>query len=209
MRKTVFTLLLIVSAHYVFSQSFALNSPASYVTRGMATPLNIVSPDIHCDSIILKSKNGTIEKNKCSIIYTATDSVTANIQVYYKKNGKTIEAKNYSLPVKEIEKPNAKVGSKTGGTISKENMLASGNVMAMINVSYGRMEPTSVYSYYVVIFRNEKQLFGSVNYGGSFMPKTITAMNALQPGDIVIFANIKTGYNDRTIIANPVEYIIE
>jgi hypothetical protein len=79
MIKTLITSLLVFSAFNVFSQSFALCKAANGVTRGIPTSLNIVSPDVPCDSIILQTKSGTIVKNGCNLVFTATDSAIANI----------------------------------------------------------------------------------------------------------------------------------
>jgi hypothetical protein len=79
----------------------------------------------------------------------------------------------------------------------------------MLNVTETQSDPIQVYNYLVVVFRNEKQLLGRINYGRSFEAKTLEVFNTLQPGDLVVFANIKTGYNGKDLQAVPVEYIIE
>jgi hypothetical protein len=208
MMKTLITFLLILSSSVTFCQSFALCKAANGVTRGIPTSLNIVSPDIPCDSIILQTKSGTIVKNGCNLVFTATDSAMAYIGIYYKKKGKTIEAKNYSLKVNEQDKPLSTAGAK-GLKIKKETLIAYGAVTGMLNVTETQADPILVYSYLVVVFRNEKQLLGRINYGRSFDAKTLEVFNTLQTGDLVLFANIKTGYNGKDLQAAPVEYIIE
>lgn len=209
MKKSLIAILLAVSISTAYSQSFALCKAANSVTRGMPVSLNIVSPEVPCDSITLQTKSGTIVKNGCNLVFTATDSGIAYIGVYYKKKGRSVEAKNYSLKINEPASPQAMAGNKSGGKIKKENLIAFGAITGMINVTETQSDPIQVYSYLVVVFRNEKQLLGRINYGRSFEAPTLDVFNKLQPGDLVVFANVKTGYNGKDLVASPVEYIIE
>src|ERR1044071_1807290 len=111
MKKSLIAIILAASVSSVYSQSFALCKAANSVTRGLPVALNIVSPDVPCDSIVFQTKSGTIVKNGCNLVFTATDSAMAYIGVYYKKKGRMIEAKNYSLKINEPANPQAMAGN--------------------------------------------------------------------------------------------------
>ena len=177
---------------------------------GIDNPLNIFIEGEYCRSINVTVDNGSVEKKGCQYNYHPKRLGYVIFTLYKKQNGKRVKIGTHRLYVLPIPKPIAMVGAyENGSTVAKGGFCVQQGVAAFISgLSF---ELTfKVLNFSVIILHDSTIVFNAKQTGNVFDEKLLTAFKAMDPGSIVVIADIwAVGPDSKRIKLDPLEYIIE
>lgn len=212
MKLTTFIILIALSAQ-ALSQKVVLYSP-KYTAKWpmLQNSYSFFVPNTSCDSVVFKSNNGKIEQNihnKCRIYFTPDSLVKSTFEVYKKENGKLILIDTIPIDVIESRESFAHLGTKTGGILSKDFIIAVGGLVAHTYVSEGHAESSQIISYRIITIRRDT-IETTINEGYRFNESSIALLKKLKSTDKLLFTEItiKT-HGDRVYQIKSLEFQVE
>ncbi len=166
-------------------------------------------PNTSCDSIIFKCDNGEIVQNKCRIYYTPDSPVNTIFKVYRKEKGKLILVDTIPINVYETRETHARLGNHTEGTISKDEIIIIGGIIALTYISEGHAEGSRIMSYRIITIRGDT-IETAVNDGNRYNDKSIILLNKLKPADKLLITEITVrDFRNRVYQVKPIELIVK
>ena len=178
------------------------------VYLGIDNSVSVFVEGCSCASLSVSTDNGKIEKSGCYYYYHPLRLGETSFIIYKKQNGKSVKLKSYKWYVIPLPKPIAAIGPyENGSEVPKGDFCAQAGISAFIlngiDIDY------RVYSYSLSIMRDSTIQFSSQRTGNSFDEKIHEAFKAMQPGSVVLIANIWViGADGKAIKVNPLEYLI-
>jgi hypothetical protein len=158
----------------------------------MENSYNFYIPNTSCDSIVFKCDNGKIVQNiqnKCRIYYTPDSLVNTIFKVYRKEKSKLILVDTIPIDVYETKETHARLGHHIEGTISKDEIINVGGIIAFTYISEGHAEGSKIMSYRIITIRGDT-IETAVNDGNRYNDKSITLLNKLKPADKLLVTEI-------------------
>jgi len=169
-------------------------------------------PNTSCDSIIFKCDNGKIVKNiehPCWIYFTPDSLANTTFKVYKKNKGKLILIDTIPIRVDESMESYAYLGTKTGGTLSKDLIIACGGLVVHTFVSEGHAEGSKLVSYRIITIRGDS-IETAINIGNRYSDRSIELLRKLKSGDSLLFTDIIIdAYPHRVFPLKPMEIKVE
>ena len=190
---------------YPFHSSFTVAPPSATVSptkmnvmyRGLENPISISAPGMTNENIQVDITNGTINKGTKAgeyLVMPGKDNITT-ITATTTIDGKKIVLGNYDFRIKRVPAPTPKIGGKTSGLFSKQELLAAGGLMVPLeDFDFEGYKYTIVsYDFMTVVGGNLKR--GTAN-GSKFNSDVNSYINALGRGQTLNFTNIRVKGSD-------------
>ena len=165
--------------------------------------------EIPCSKIVFKSDNGKFDQDGCKLFYYPDTAGLTTFKVYRKYVDRLKLVDSIEIRVDENKEPQAYLGAKTGGIISKAKVLALGGLNARMYVNDYHANPVSLVGFTIIILHGDS-VQSIRNTGGIYSEQTKSLLANLQSNDKLIFAGIEaTDRLKRAILAKPIEFQIE
>lgn len=166
--------------------------------------------DLDCSSVVFKTDNGIIKQRDCRLSYVPERPGPTTLSVYKKTKSTLLLIDSINIIVFENTIPQVFLGNKSQGSVTKEQMIAMGGIIARMEVVEGHSEPIAVKGYTVIIRKNNGTILSEQNAGNRYSQKLIQLFQELQTGEKVSFINIEVKiFDGRVINARPIEFSIE
>lgn len=204
--KYLFVFSAIVCARHSWCQGLIVYKRAPVAYTYFDNTQRFVVPGVGAEKIRFTTDNGTVDKSGDMILFRPVDTgkVTLTAWVGKKKAG-TVE-----MAVGQKTEANIYYGGKESGAMKADVFIAQGGVVARMYVNDWHAEPVRVLSYSVLLVRNNQIVACRVNQGNRFEEETKKFIITIQPGDVVVFANVQLQpLGNIKIYAKPAEFIIE
>jgi hypothetical protein len=187
-----------------FSQDFLIVNLNQYdLLLGLDNPVYFIVTGVPCDSLILKTNNGSMhisegfnnyQCKKTAYFVRPIETNTCTLSIFKKDKGDTVFIGEKKFVVRELPKLIGYVGNKTGGLIEKK-ILAAQQVMITAFDRYGLNVDieysVKVINYSVVIIRGNKCILLRDYIGNRFPPELIETFKNLQDYDKLVFYGIQ------------------
>jgi hypothetical protein len=158
---------------------------------GMDNRLSCMIENMPCNSIVLTTSNGTIEKESCSYIYRPVEVSDTKIVINKKVNGNLKKIGDFFVRVRNFPKPVAQVGGVCEGEMTRGALLAQTGLGTFTDYpSTGICLNYSVKEFSLSIIRENKSIFFHKNVGYLFDEKIKEILPSIQKGDIISFFSI-------------------
>ena len=166
-------------------------------------------PNSTCSSIIFKTDNGKINQDGCSLFYYPDTLKKTTFKVYKKTKNTLILFDSVQINVTINNKAQASIGMKSGGSISKKEVLAIGGLLVTKFISDSHEEPIRLISYKVITIRGDA-VESATNYGNHFSEKAIEIIKALGRNDKLLFVDINSEeQSNRPVCVAPLEFTLQ
>jgi len=211
--KPVLFALLSLSVITGYSQSFtaAVLRPGQTAYIGIENPISCTVEGLKCKSVVLTTKNGSIEKVDCGLYVFRPEYLSDGPIVINKKvKNKLVKIGEFFLRVRNMPAPIANVGGYHRDTIAKEALAVQVGLGAYAHPSLGFHLTYPVKSFAITIIRNKEVLHFKSKEGNLFDQETKEVFKLLEKNDKVVFSSIVIAMPDqKTTLINPFELTIK
>ncbi|HEY8971330.1 MAG TPA: hypothetical protein VIM64_19640 [Puia sp.] len=168
-----------------------------------------VVKDIPCSRIVFKSDNGKFDQNGCELFYYPDTVGMTTFKAYEKDADRLRLVDSVEVRVDEYKEPEARLGTKSGGIISKAEVLAMEGPNLRMYFNDFHSEQVVLISYTVIVLHGDS-VRSAHNTGDRYSEETRSLLEGLQSKDKLIFVNIEaTDGRKRSLLAKPMEFKIE
>lgn len=191
---------------YPFETSYMVAPPTATVAptkmnvmyRGLENPISVSAPGMASDNIEISVTNGEWRKGEAKgeyFITPGTENITT-ITASAIVDGKRTTLGSYNFRIKLVPPPTPKIGGKTGGQFSREELIAAGGLMVPLeDFDFEGYKYTVVsYDFYTIIGGDIKR--SNNNKGSKFSSDVQDFINASRRGQRLIFENIRVKGSD-------------
>lgn len=211
MPKT-FCLIAVLLSLKVVAQEVIIHNARNYkFISGIDNPMYVMVEGYNCQSVSVKTDNGTIEKTGCFFKFRPEHFGIANIEIFISKNDKKTLIKRRDLEIDSLPPPIAGIGPFGSGRrdIPLKAFQAQMGVGAGPDFRLGLDLKFLVESFCFTIIQNDSTIFSKKNIGNMFSAETRKAIQNLKRGDIVLVSQINCLHADQsTAYARPLEYLM-
>ena len=190
--------------------SAVANLAQNLVYIGLANPFIVIAEQHPCESIVVTTDNGRLEKmeHPCQYHYLPEKEGKGTITIQTIKNGDTLRIGEHLFRVKSLPDPIPTVGGKSTGFISRSVLKVQSGIPAITYFGpCARFEVTG----FTLIAQKANGMHIILSAQGALFTEALKQQfYLLTPKDRVIFANIKaTGPDGRIRLLTPIELTIE
>ena len=202
-------LLQIAFAAYSNGQRLYISTPSHFARWPYQNIYRFQVNGLPCEKVVVKADQGEMIQNGCELYYSPDSAGSAVFRTYKKtKNGLWL-IDSTVIPVLPNELQNVQVGTRTGGPISKAEVLLLGGVIGREYTTHGHADGVQLVSYTIVVLRGDSA-WSNRNVGRAFSTESQALLQTLQSGDKLIIADIQArGYKRSSISIRPAEYTIK
>jgi hypothetical protein len=195
-------------SNMAWGQKVILSTPTHYAKWPLDNYYRFIAKNIPCSRIVFKSDNGKFSQAGCKLFYYPDTAGNTTFKVYQKYTNRLRLVDSIHILI-DYEEPTVTLGTKTGGIISKTEVLAIGGLIVRKYITEDHTEPITLIGYTMITLHNDTTR--SVhNTGNKYSDEAKSLLANLQPNDRLIFANIAaTDRSKRTLLAKPIEFKIE
>jgi len=190
-------------------QKVVLSNPTHRAKWPFDNHYRFIVKGIPCSQISFRSDKGKFDQNGCELYYYPDTSGMTTFKVYRKYENRFGLVDSIEIRIDENKEPDVRLGMKTGGTISKDEVLALGGLNARRYVNDSHAEPVVLIHYTVIVLHGDSVM--SVNNVGSrYSDQAKSLLARLQSNDILIFADMEASDRRKNSLkAKPIEFRIE
>jgi hypothetical protein len=193
-----------------YSQRVVLYNRRRIAYTQMENYVSFYSKEASCSSLVIKTDNGLLTQRQCMFVFIPAREGRTVFKVYKDDGGHLKLWDSVEVMVYKNRIGEARVASKTAGSMSKDQLIAYGGVTVYVHTRDDHSEPISVESYSIVIHKVDNSILYGRNYRNIFETSSIDLLQKLQPGDRITFANIRVIIAESSeIIVKPIEFTIE
>jgi hypothetical protein len=204
------TILLLVLFGSACGQKVVLYSAKRFAKWPFENLFNFYIPDIPCSSVVFRCANGKIEQSACKVFYWPDSNTNTVFKVYNKKRGRMLLIDSIDIPVYEERTVEAWLGVRSGGVIAKKEAIALGGIIGREYVNDGHAEPVAIDSYMVITIGKNNSIESAQNFGNRYGTDALSLIDKMEPGDRLLFANIKAkDFSRRIISVKPLEFTLQ
>lgn len=209
--KIFITIILLIALIQVSGQKVILYNYKEIANRRLINYYRFYVPGVPCDSVIFKSNSGRISQGGCSLVFSTDTDSNAVFKIYKMAKPKPVFIDSINIEVYQNYKIEIMLGMRIGGgKISKEQVIASVGLVALLYMSDDHGEPTHLSSFYVFVIPKNGMVQSVQNIGNRFTPEVISIFNQLNPDDKLIFADFGLKDSDGTEMeAKPIQFTIK
>jgi len=205
----IFTLVL-AQSYCTHAQHHIVSNPKqNIIYYGIPNPLQVMVEGYKCNDIIVTTDNGQIEQigSDCNYIIDATDTGKATIKILSKKSSHKVLGIT-TLRVHHLPDPQAMIGTKPGGDISRNEMRVHIGLIAMLH-GFDIEARYVITKYVVTIFRKGKIYYLKNCDNARFPTDVKDEFEKIEVGDSILFSEIKCKAPDsRLLDLQPLEFTI-
>lgn len=190
--KSLFTLIFFFIIIYSSpAQTIVIqNEPSIPLIFGVNNSCTFLVEGIPCKSIVLKTDNGVIKTEECTLQINPDKKGLLKIDVYKKANRKETFMGSKYLRVDDFPLPTAYIGNLKADTIKKNSLLQMGGIIAKLeNSSFEASFEVKKYS--VTLIKKDLISISLVNEGARYTPAMIEFLQQLETGDKLLIAGIE------------------
>lgn len=191
MKIALLTLLFALQAFVATSQHITVtNDRSNMVYIDIPNPLTVTVEHYRCEDVVLKADHGTlIKKDDHHYQLTVNQFKDVTIEMFVKEGRELEKVGEKRFDVRENQFLVAKVGGKNGGVMPTNMFTAQLGVNAVLNDRTLNMR-YRITSFYIIVRRGDKVIFGHHNEGTRFDETTRKFMSELKRGDKVNIVDI-------------------
>ena len=200
---------LIWPSSLIFGQRFMITEANGHVIyAGIDNPVSLLVDGKPCNSIVLKTDNGSIEftNDQCWFTIIPQRVGFAEVQIFRKSHDKLVLVGTHTFIVRDLPDPVPYVGNLKWGKVKKSSFFSMGGL-----ISKGEEVHNDgiVKRFTITIVREDRCLSSLTNVGYRFEEATFQMLKLLQNGDRVLISSIEVvDVLGRNITLRPIEYII-
>ncbi len=198
---------LILSSGLVFGQRFMIKE-ANGIYAGISNPVSLLVEGKPCNSIVLKTDNGSIEftNDQCWFTIKPQRVGFAEVQIFRRSRGKLLLVGTHTFIVSELPDPVPYVGNLKWGKVKKSSFIVMGGLIARGEEVHN---DGMVERFNITIYRENQFISSLLNNGNRFEQPTLKMLELLQNGDRVVISSILViDALGRNTVLRPIEYTI-
>lgn len=201
----IFTCLFTAAQESKYSVEIYIKPDIAY--KGVDHSIRLVVKGLSCNSTLLTTDNGKIEKYGCDYVFSPAKTGTATITISDNNDKTPVKISEFTVDVKERNYPPiATAGGKKTSYVTKDFLLAQIKLDCYLVHAEGSCDVTS---YNVGIKRDDQWIFSKEVTGNLFNDEIKEAFKKLQKRDIVSFFQIRSDSPARkSMYARELEFTI-
>jgi hypothetical protein len=207
--KTVLFLLGMFQAMAAFSQhSLIVSSKRNVVYVGIHNYIDFMVENKSCAEFVLKSSDEIMEPSDvpCTYIVKPTKPGKFKVSLNNKRTRKVVN--EVTLTAINLPPPEVMITGKKSGKISRSFMKQQLGLLAVLE-GFDMETRYEIEKYIIIVIRSGKAIFSLENKGATFVPKVKEALQKIETGDRIIFADINYKGPDGNIgVTKPAEFLI-
>ena len=208
-KLTALLLFHIAIAAFSNGQRIYLSTPTQFARWPYRNIYRFQVNGLPCEKIVVKAGQGEIIQNGCKLYYSPDSAGSAVFRTYKKTKNGLLLIDSTVIPVLPNELQNVQIGTRTGGPISKAEVLSVGGVVGREFTTDGHADGVQLISYTIITLRGDSTS-SNRNLGRRFSTESQALLQTLQVGDKLIIADIQArGYKRSSISIRPAEYSIK